>query len=194
VSDETPIRILKVETLADDWAKLTKYTFERRHSDGRWHRHVHQAYERGNGVCILPVDQGRGTVLLVRQFRLPVWLTAGGDGMLIEACAGRLDDDDPEAGMRREAEEELGCRFGAVRKLAEAYMSPGSVTERMYFYTADYTPASRVTKGGGAPDEGEDIEILEMPLAQALAMVARGEIIDAKTIMLLQFVAAERRA
>jgi nudix-type nucleoside diphosphatase (YffH/AdpP family) len=193
----SPIRILKTEILSDDWARLTKYTFERRHRDGAWHSHVHQAYDRGNGVVVLPHDPDRGTVLLVRQFRLPVFLNggpsqagpsgnSGGDGMLIEACAGLLDVEDPEAGIRREAEEELGYRLRELTQIFDLFTSPGSVTERIIFFTARYSPADRVFAGGGAAHEGEDIEVLEMGLTQALAMAGRGEIRDAKTILLLQ--------
>jgi nudix-type nucleoside diphosphatase (YffH/AdpP family) len=185
-----PINILSSEVLSDDWAKLTKYRFERTHLDGERHVHIHQAYDRGNGVAILPYDPDRGTVLLVRQFRLPVYLNprsaTGKDGMLIEACAGLLDVENPEAGARREAEEELGYRFKSVVQVFDAYMSPGSVTERIVCFVAAYSAADRVSSGGGEKHEGEDIEIIETTLDEALAMVGDGRIADAKTIMLLQ--------
>jgi nudix-type nucleoside diphosphatase (YffH/AdpP family) len=186
-----PITILSSEVLSDDWAKLTKYRFERTHRDGSRQVHIHQAYDRGNGVAILPYDPVRGTVLLVRQFRLPVYLNpreGAEDGMLIEACAGLLDKEDPEAGIRREAEEELGYRFGRIETVFDAYMSPGSVTERVILFTAAYSAADRISAGGGSAHEGEDIEILEIPLDEALAWVRSGAIADAKTIMLLQHV------
>jgi len=185
-----PIKILSSEVLSDDWAKLTRYRFERTHRDGERHVHVHQAYDRGNGVAILPYDPYRGTVLLVRQFRLPAFLNpgpaTGTDGMLVEACAGRLDVENPEAGIRREAEEELGFRFRSVVQVLDVYMSPGSVTERILCYVARYGPADRISAGGGAKHEGEDIEIVETTLDDALASVRDGRIADAKTIMLLQ--------
>ena len=189
-----PITILSTETLSDDWAKLTKYRFERTHRDGSRQVHVHQAYDRGNGVAVLPYDPGRGTVLLVRQFRLPVFLNPGDrhkDGMLIEACAGLLDIEDPEAGGRREAEEELGYRFKTLAQVFDAWMSPGSVTERVIGFVAPYSPADRISAGGGATHEGEDIEVIEMPLDRALAEIKSGVIADAKTIMLLQHVKLE---
>jgi nudix-type nucleoside diphosphatase (YffH/AdpP family) len=190
-----PIKILSTETLADDWATLKKYRFRRRHLDGSEHVHVHQAYDRGDGVTILPIDRTRGMVLLVRQFRLPVHLNPGPttdkEGLLIETCAGRLDHEAPETGIRREAEEELGYRLRNVRRIFEAYMSPGSVTERIAFFVADYSPADRVAAGGGAAGEGEDIEVIEMPFAAAFAGIRKGQIVDGKTIMLLQYAKIE---
>ena len=137
---------------------------------------------------ILPVDPERQTVLLVRQFRMPVYL---GDhrGMLIEACAGLLDENDPETAIRKEAEEELGYRLKEVNRIAVLYMSPGSVKERLSFFLAHYSPADRISAGGGSAHEGEDIEVLELPLAEALALVKRGEIVNSKTVILLQHVA-----
>jgi nudix-type nucleoside diphosphatase (YffH/AdpP family) len=191
----SPITILSSEVLSDEWARLTKYRFERTHSDGSRQVHVHQAYDRGNGVCVLPYDPVRGTVLLVKQFRLPVFLNPGAahkDGMLIEVCAGLLDVEDPEAGARREAEEELGYRFKTLTKVFDAYMSPGSVTERVIGFVTAYSPADRISAGGGSADEGEDIEIIEMPLDAALAEVKSGVIADGKTVMLLQHVKLEQ--
>jgi nudix-type nucleoside diphosphatase (YffH/AdpP family) len=187
----SPVTILSSEVLSDDWARLTKYRFERTHRDGSRQVHIHQAYDRGNGVAILPYDPARGTVLLVRQFRLPVYLNPGDkhrDGMLIEACAGLLDEGDAEAGIRREAEEELGYRFKSVVQVFDAYMSPGSVTERIAGFVAAYSPADRISEGGGSAHEGEDIETIEMPIDEALAMVKSGAIADGKTIMLIQHV------
>lgn len=190
------VRILSAEVLANDWAKLTKYTIEYARRDGRREKQVRQVYDRGNGAGILPVDARRGTVLLVRQFRIPVYLNppVHDGGVLIEVCAGRLDENDPETAIRKEAEEELGYRLKAVRRVYDAFMSPGSVSERLSLFVAAYAPADRISAGGGAISEGEDIEVLEMPLGDALAMVADGAIIDAKTIMLLQYAALERLA
>jgi nudix-type nucleoside diphosphatase (YffH/AdpP family) len=184
------VRIVNEEVLADDWARLTKYRIAITGTDGAVEEHVRQVYDRGNGAVILPVDRSRGTVLLVRQFRMPVFLNprhaADREGMLIEACAGLLDENDPETAIRKEAEEELGYRLGGVERLFDVYMSPGSVSERLSFFIADYSPADRISAGGGAAHEGEDIEVMEVPLDEALAMIGRGKICDAKTIILLQ--------
>lgn len=189
--DRPRVRILKEEVLSDDWARLTKYTIDYRRRDGRHETQIRQVYDRGHGVAVLPIDPARGTVLLVRQFRIPVWLT-GHPGFLIEACAGLVDDLDPEAAIRKEAEEELGVRLRDLVHVFDLFMSPGSVNERLSLFTAAYSPADRIAAGGGAAEEGEDIEILEIPLSEALAMMARGEIADAKTVILLQHAAASR--
>jgi nudix-type nucleoside diphosphatase (YffH/AdpP family) len=173
--------------LSDDWAILKKFTFDYRRRDGSLETQVRQTYDRGHGAVILPYDPRRGTVLLVRQFRLPAYVS-GHPEPLIEACAGLLDRDDPETCIRREAEEELGYRLKATEQVFHVFMSPGSVTERLMFFTARYSPEDRVGRGGGDAHEGEDIEVLELALDEALAMIDRGEIIDGKTIMLLQHV------
>ncbi len=184
--DDAPVRILEEKLLADDWATLTKYTIDYRRRDGGHETQIRQVYDRGNGACILPFDPDRGTVLLVRQFRMPVWVNSGGGpSRLIEACAGLLDDLDPETAIRREAEEELGYRLGAINRVLDVYMSPGSVSERLAFFIARYSPADRAYRGGGNADEGEDIEVLEPTLDEALRMIRVGEIADAKTIILL---------
>ncbi len=190
------VRILSEQVLADDWAKLTKYTIDYTRHDGRSEKQIRQVYNRGNGAGILPVDSGRGTVLLVRQFRMPVYMNKPphDGGMLIEVCAGLLDANDAETAIRKEAEEELGYRLKAVRRVYDAFMSPGSVSERLSLFVAEYSPADRISAGGGEIGEGEDIEVLELSLDEALAMVARGVIIDAKTIMLLQYAALEKLA
>lgn len=179
------IRVKSVELLSDDWARLTKTTFDYLRNDGRWETQVRQTYDRGDGATILPFDPQRSTVLLVRQFRYPAFVT-GHPEPLIEACAGLLDRNDPETAIRKECEEELGYRLKDIRLVYMPYMSPGSVTERLAFFLADYTPADRISAGGGAVEEGEDIEVLEMTLDEALAAVRDGRIIDAKTIMLIQ--------
>ena len=182
---ETKLRNLRGEVLADDWARLTKYTFEYQRSDGVWETQVRQAYDRGDGAVLLPYDPGRGTVLLVRQFRLPAYLK-GHLTPLIEACAGKLDALDPVTCIRKEAEEELGYDLPNVTQIYFIYMSPGSVTEELAFFVSPYSAADKVSEGGGADDEGEDIEVLELPLDEALTMTRDGRIIDAKTILLLQ--------
>ena len=187
--DDVPMRILEEKLLSDDWATLTRYTIDYRRRDGVHETLLRQVYDRGNGACILPYDPDRGTVLLVRQFRMPVWVESGGRASeLIEACAGLLDDLDPEEAIRREAEEELGYRLGPITRILDAYMSPGSVSERIVFFTARYSPADRIFAGGGKAEEGEDIEVLEPTLDEALAMVRDGTIADGKTIMLLWYV------
>ncbi|HZB61035.1 MAG TPA: NUDIX domain-containing protein [Microvirga sp.] len=187
MTTDEPIRIRSVEVLSDDWAILKKFTFDYRRRDGSLETQVRQTYDRGHGAVILPYDPRRGTVLLVRQFRLPAYVS-GHPEPLIEACAGLLDRDDPETCIRREAEEELGYRLKATEQVFHVFMSPGSVTERLMFFTARYSPEDRVGRGGGDAHEGEDIEVLELALDEALAMIDRGEIIDGKTIMLLQHV------
>lgn len=177
-----------MQVLSDDWAVLKKTVFDYRRRDGRWEQQVRQTYDRGDGAVILPYDPARGTVLLVRQFRFPAYVKGHAEP-LIEACAGLLDRDDAESCIAREAEEELGYRLRAPERIFEAFMSPGSVTERLVFFIARYQPSDRVGAGGGDASEGEDIEVLELPLDRAVAMIASGEIIDGKTIMLLQHLA-----
>jgi nudix-type nucleoside diphosphatase (YffH/AdpP family) len=187
MADDGPIRIRKTEVLADDWARLTKYTIDYRRRDGRWETQIRQVYDRGHGAAILPYDPARRTVLLVRQFRMPAYVT-GHPEPLIEVCAGLLDEHDPETAIAKEAEEELGYRLKNARRVFAPYMSPGSVSERLYHFIAEYSPADRISKGGGSAHEGEDIEVLELGIDEALAMTEDGRIIDAKTILLLQYV------
>jgi nudix-type nucleoside diphosphatase (YffH/AdpP family) len=183
------IRILEERVLAHDWYLLRKTTFEHRRRDGRLQVVSRETYDRGNGVSLLLFNAARGTVILTRQFRFPAWVNGCADGLLIEACAGQLDGNDPVAAMQREAIEETGYDVKAPRKVFEAYMSPGSITEKLHFFVAAYDDADRRNAGGGEADEGEDIEVLELPLARALEMIASGEIEDGKTIMLLQHAA-----
>lgn len=187
MAEDGPIRIRSTEVLVDDWAKLTKYTIDYRRNDGRWETQIRQVYDRGHGATILPYDPLRRTVLLVRQFRMPAYVTGHPDP-LIEACAGLLDEHDPETAIAKEAEEELGYRFRNIRRVFAPYMSPGSVSERLYHFIAEYSPADRISKGGGSAHEGEDIEVLELGIDEALAMTEDDRIIDAKTILLLQYV------
>lgn len=178
------IRLLKQETLSDNWYTLLKVTFDYQRKNGVWETQSREAYDRGNGATILLHNPATDTVVLTRQFRLPTFVNGNPSGMLIEACAGLLDDEQPDAAIIRETEEETGYRLTAVQKVLEAYMSPGSVTERLFFYLAEYSAATERRAGGGI--EEEEIEVLELPLAQALAMLATGEIQDGKTILLLQ--------
>ena len=183
---EGRIRIHSVETLSDDWYVLKKTTFELLRSDGTWQRQNRETYDRGNGATILLYNLEQGTVVLTRQFRFPAYVN-GHPGMLIEAAAGLLDQASPEDRIRAEVEEETGYRISHVRRIFEAFMSPGSVTERLYFFVAEYNSGSRATLGGGNHAEGEDIEVLELPIEQAMAAIDSGEIQDGKTIMLLQY-------
>lgn len=179
------VTIDKVETLSDDWYVLRKYHFRYRRGDGTEQSLTREAYDRGNGAAILLYNKARQSVILTRQFRLPALISGHPDGMLLEAPAGLLDQDDPAAEIRREAEEETGYRIAKVEKLFAAYMSPGSVTEQLHFFAAAYSDADKVGAGGGHAGEGEDIEVIEMPFAAALSMIEDGRLIDGKTIMLL---------
>ena len=179
------VRVQSVETLSNDWYVLKKTSFLFQRRDGSWQQQSRETYDRGNGAVILLYDEMRRTVILVRQFRFPAFVN-GADDLLIEAPAGLLDDASPAERIRAEAEEETGYRIHDVEPIFEAYMSPGSVTEKLYFFTGRYTPANRVSDGGGQADEGEDIEVIELGIDAAMAMIASGEIKDAKTIMLLQ--------
>ena len=183
------VKLLEVQVLSDNWYVLRKVTCSLRRRDGQWQTMSREAYDRGNGAALLLFDPRRSTVVLTRQFRLPAFLNGCADGLLIETCAGLLDGDDPETCIRREAEEETGYRVRQPRKVFEAYMSPGSVTEKLHLFVAEYEPGDRIRSGGGLEGEGEDIEVIEMPLAEAMAGIANGTIQDGKTIMLLQHVA-----
>jgi nudix-type nucleoside diphosphatase (YffH/AdpP family) len=186
VSDR--IRIKNVRVLSDNFATVRETTFEWRRSNGEWQTQHRETFDRGNAATLLLYNLAQRTVVLVRQFRYPAYVN-GYDDLLIEAAAGLLDDQSPEARIRAEAEEETGYRLGAVRKVFEAFMSPGAVTERLHFFVAEYDSNMRIGSGGGLASEGEDIEVLELDLASALDMIADGRIVDAKTIMLLQYAA-----
>jgi nudix-type nucleoside diphosphatase (YffH/AdpP family) len=183
------VRIIEERLLSDDWYVLRKTTFEYRCRDGRWQRQSRETYDRGNGSVLLLFNVERETVVLTRQFRFPAYVNGCDDGLLIEACAGLLDGEDPHTCIRREAQEETGFVVRAPRKILEAYMSPGSVTEKLYFFVAEYDSQNRVSAGGGDRSEGEDIEVIEVPLRRALEMIESGAIQDGKTIMLLQYAA-----
>jgi nudix-type nucleoside diphosphatase (YffH/AdpP family) len=189
LSGNPDITVTAVELLASGWHVLRKTTFEHRHLDGSVTTEQRETYDRGNGATILLYDTTRATVLLTRQFRFPVYVNGNPDGLLIETAAGLLDDDEPDAAIRREAEEELGVTLGELEHVFDVYMSPGSVTERVHFYAAPYSPASRTSGGGGLVEEGEEIEVLELDFGESLRMIADGRIADAKTVMLLQWAA-----
>lgn len=181
------IHILKTEILSDNWYTLKKVTFEATQNDGTTITQSREAYDRGNGSVILLYNKDRSTVILTRQFRLPSYINGNETGMLIECCAGLLDNDNPEECIRRETEEETGYKISSVQKVFEVYMSPGSVTEILYFFVAEYASVMKVNEGGGADGEHENIEVLELPFTDAYNRIATGEIKDAKTIMLLQY-------
>ncbi|WP_338570320.1 GDP-mannose pyrophosphatase [Erwinia billingiae] len=182
------VRIVDEKILSDDWYSLKKYTFEIQRRNGDWQQQTREVYDRGNGATVLLYNRERETVILTRQFRFPVFMN-GHEGYLIEAAAGLLDNMDPERRIKAEAEEETGFKISTVQKVFEAYMSPGSVTEKLYFYIAEYDAGDKTSAGGGIEAEGEDIEVLEMPLKDALAAIENGLIVDGKTIMLLYHVA-----
>lgn len=181
------IQILKTEVLSDNWYTLKKISYEYTRQDGSRQVQHREAYDRGNGATILLYSKERNSVILTRQFRLPTYINGNPTGMLIEACAGLLDQDNPEECIMRETEEETGYKIGRARKVFEAYMSPGSVTEILYFFVAEYSPAMKSNAGGGIEHEQEDIEVLEIDFAKSLRMIEGGEIRDGKTIMLLQY-------
>lgn len=181
------IKILSTEILSDNWYTLNKITFEYTKKDGIVETQNREAYDRGNGATILLYNKENQTVILTRQFRLPTYLNGNDSGMLIETCAGLLDKDNPETAIKRETEEETGYKIKDVQKVFEAYMSPGSVTEILYFFTAEYSKDMKVSDGGGHHEEQENIEVLELPFKNALEMIKTGEIKDGKTIMLLQY-------
>ncbi|WP_266169031.1 NUDIX domain-containing protein [Dyella subtropica] len=182
------VRVIDSQVLSNDWYLLKKTVFDYRRADGTWQRQQRETYDRGNGATLLLYQPAQRRVVLTRQFRFPAFVN-GHDGMLVEAPAGLLDHATPEQRIRAEVEEETGYRVGEVRKVFEAFMSPGSVTEKLHFFVAEYDASSKVSDGGGLEAEGEDIEVLELPFDDALAMVRRGEIVDGKTIMLLQYAA-----
>ena len=185
------IRITKTEILSNNWYVLRKITFDAQLKNGTWHPQSREAYDRGNGAVILLYNNDTKTVILTRQFRMPTYLNGNASGMMIEACAGLLDADNAEDCIRKETQEETGYEISEVTKIFEAYMSPGSVTEILHFFVAQYSKDQRKHAGGGI-DDGEVIEVLELDFEAALAMVRTGEICDAKTIMLLQYAQLNR--
>jgi len=180
------VRVHSTEVLSDDWYLLKKTTLDFLRNDGTWQRQSRETYDRGNGATILLYDRTKRTVLLTRQFRYPAFVN-GFRNLLIETPAGLLDERSPEAAIRKETAEETGYVIDEVRKVFEAFMSPGSVTEKLHFFVAEYDSAVRQGNGGGVFDDGEDIETIEMDLDDALSRIATGEIRDGKTIMLLQY-------
>jgi nudix-type nucleoside diphosphatase (YffH/AdpP family) len=186
VSDR--IRVNNVRMLSDRYGKLTETTFEWRRANGEWQTQARVTFDRGNAATLLPYNPKQRTVVLVRQFRYPAYINDY-DDLLVEAPAGLLDNESPEIRIRAEMEEETGYRLGDIKKIFEAFMSPGAVTEKLHFFVAEYEPHMRIGAGGGLASEGEEIEVLELSIDEALAMIGDGRIADAKTIMLLQYAA-----
>jgi GDP-mannose pyrophosphatase NudK len=182
------VKITKTEVLSDNWYILKKITYEFLKGNGTWQTQSREAYDRGNGATILLYNKEFKTVILTRQFRLPTFINGNETGMLIEACAGLLDKDHPEDCIKRETEEETGYKILEVDSVFEAYMSPGSVTEILYFFIGEYVKSMKISNGGGIEDEQEEIEVLELPIDKALQMIDSREIMDGKTIMLLQHI------
>jgi nudix-type nucleoside diphosphatase (YffH/AdpP family) len=182
------VKIISKEILSDNWYTLRKITYEYLKNNGHWQTQSREAYDRGNGAAILLYNKAQQTVILTKQFRMATFINGNESGMMIEACAGLLDKDNAEDCIKRETEEETGYKITEIKKIFEAYMSPGSVTEILYFFIAEYSKDMKVTDGGGIEQEQEDIEVLEIQFSTALNMMQHGEINDAKTIMLLQYI------
>ncbi len=182
------VKNIEKEVLSDNWYHLYKYSFDYQREDGTWEHQQREVYDRGDGAAILLYNPQKKTVVLTRQFRMPYFAreNAHDRGMLIEVCAGLLDGDDPEGCIKKETLEETGFAVHDVKKVFESIMSPGSLTELLHFFICQYEPRMKIEAGGGSDQETENIEVLEMPFVKAMQMVADGEIIDAKTIMLLQ--------
>lgn len=185
--EEKNVKVISSELLSDNWGVLRKVKYDFKLQDGSWQQQEREVYNRGNGAVILLYNKEKGTVILTRQLRIPTWFNGNAGGMMIEACAGLLDENDPEECIKRETQEETGYRITEVKKIMEVYMSPGSVTEIIYFFTGAYSADMKISEGGGVESEHENIEVLEMPFTQAIDMIKNGEIKDAKTIMLLQY-------
>ena len=184
--DDEGVRICGIETIAHGKGKLVSVSYEQRRRDGEQQSRTREIYDNGNSAVILPYDPDRKTVLLARQLRLPIFLQDG-KAKTLEACAGKLDGEAPETRIVKEMEEELGYRLSSVERVFELYVSPAAIMEKVVFFTCTYSPADKVSAGGGLKEEGEDIEVVEIPLERAAAMIATGDIIDAKTVVLIQY-------
>ncbi len=182
------IDLIKDKILSDNYFLLRNMTYDLTRENGEVVRHKREVYDRGNGATVMLYNRDKKTVVLIRQFRVATWVNGNPDGMLIETCAGLLDDDAPDVCVRKEAIEETGFAISEVRKVFELYMSPGGVTELIHFFVAEYSDAHRANAGGGIEDE--EIEVLEMPFTEALEKVKTGEIRDGKTVILLQYLQA----
>ena len=185
--DSDNLKNIKTELLSNNYYILKKLTFDYKLRSGNWVTQIRECYDRGDGAGILLYNKQKGTVILTRQFRMPTFLNGNEKGLLVEICAGMLDKDNPEACIIRETEEEVGYKLKEVKKVFEAYTSPGVMTEKMHFFIGEYTDAMKVSAGGGLESEHEDIEVLELPFTNAVAMLNNGEIHDTRTIILLQY-------
>lgn len=181
------IKNIKKTLLSDNWATLHKVTYDYQNSKGHWEPQIREVYDRGNGAAVVLYNIEKGTVLLTEQLRIPTYFNGNPEGMLVEVCAGLLDDDDPETAIKKEIEEETGYKISEVKKVMELYMSPGSVTEILYLFIAAYAPKDKVGEGGGVATESEDIIVKEYSFYEAIEAIAKGEIKDAKTVILLQY-------
>ena len=183
------IKNIEKQVLSDNWYTLNKFSFDYQKEDGSWEHQEREAYDRGNGAAILLYNTTKRSVILTRQFRMPTYVNGNEDGLMIEVCAGLLDGNDPVSCIKKEVEEETGYHIAKVQKVFKAYMSPGSVTEILHYFVGAYEPKMKLSKGGGATNETENIEVLELSFNKAMKMVTSGEIMDAKTILLLQYAA-----
>ncbi|GGB66331.1 hypothetical protein GCM10007424_02860 [Flavobacterium suaedae] len=186
---KSPVTIISKTELSNNWAKLEKVKYEYKLQDGSTQIQEREVYNRGNGAVILLYNKSKQSVILTRQLRIPTWFNGNKDGLMIEACAGMLDDKNPEECIRRETEEETGYTLDKVQKIMEVYMSPGSVTEILHYFVAEYSSDMKTSEGGGAEQEQEDIEVMELPFKKTIEMIKTGKIKDAKTIILLQYAA-----
>lgn len=194
-ADIAPVPVPEVEVLSldetrSDWSHFQRILYRVRRADGEWIKQEREFLDRGDAVALLPYCRETGNLLLTRQFRMPVYVKRPEESMLLEVCGGILDHDDPEVTLRHEAVEELGIELGEFERVFEAYSTPGSVCEKVYYFIAPYTPDQRLHAGGGNLHEGEDIEVLEMPLAEAIRLIRSGEIRDARTVALVFYLAA----
>ena len=181
------VNIKKIQILSNEKYTLKKITFERTKKDCTSEEQIREVYDMGNATTVLLYNSQQKTVILTKQFRLPSFINGNKTGILIETCAGKIDNESPEDGIKREIEEETGYRIPVVQKVFEAYSSPGTVTEIIYFFIAGYNAAMKVSDGGGLKEEKEEIEVMEIPFEEAMQMIDTGEIKDAKTIMLLLY-------
>jgi len=185
--NNSKVKIKSVENLSDNWYKLDKVTFDYELKNGSWQHQIRESYDRGDGAAILLYNAEKQTVILTKQFRMPSYLNENEDGMMIEVCAGLLDEQDPITCIKNEAEEETGYKISDPKKVFEIYSTPGAVTEKIHYFVAEYSDAMKISEGGGLEEETEEIEVLEMAFKKAISMISSGEICDAKTIILLQY-------
>jgi len=181
------VKINSVKNLSNDWYTLDKVNFDFRTKNGEWQNQNRESYNRGDGAAILVYNPIKKTVILTKQFRMPTYLNGNSNGMLIEVCAGLLDENDPLTCIINEVEEEIGYEIKNPTKIFELYSSPGAVTEIIHYFIAEVNDTMKINEGGGLASETEEIEVLELSFEKAFAMISTGEIQDAKTIILLQY-------